>query len=66
MGSATGGVVRMGLSGRPLAEVAAWVEASCQAQGVPVHVTDAAVLRDVAVLFGAGARTGSGRAATAA
>jgi hypothetical protein len=56
----------MGLSGRPLAEVAAWVQASCQAQGVPVHVTDTAVLRDVAALLGAGSRSGSGQAATAA
>jgi hypothetical protein len=54
------------LSGRPLDEVAAWVQASCQAQGVPVHVTDTVVLRDVAALLGAGSGSGSGQAASAA
>ena len=31
--------------------VAAWVQASCDAQGVPVLVTDAGVVADVAVLL---------------
>ncbi len=56
----------MGLSGRSVEEVAAWVEASCREQGVPVHVTDAEVLRDVVALLGGSARSGSGLAATAA
>ena len=34
--------------------VAEWVEDSCRAQGVPVKVTDAAVLGQVAVMLGAG------------
>lgn len=33
--------------------VAAWVTASCEAQGVPVKITDALVLRDVEALLGA-------------
>lgn len=38
-------------------EVAAWVIASCAAQGVPVKVTDVTVVRRVGVLLGA---TGDG------
>ena len=34
-------------------DVAAWVAASCEAQGVPVKVTDVRVVARVAVLFGA-------------
>lgn len=34
--------------------VAEWVENSCRAQGIPVKVTDAAVLGQVAVMLGAG------------
>lgn len=48
-------MVRMGLSHLPADELAAWVEASCAAQGVPVKVTDAAVVRRVGMLLGAGA-----------
>lgn len=36
-------------------ELAAWVEASCVAQGVPVKVTDPAVVRRVCALLNAGA-----------
>ena len=35
------------------AVVAAWVEASCVSQGLPVHVTDLGVLGQVAGLLGA-------------
>lgn len=41
----------MGLSGDALA---AWVEASCSAQGVPVKVADAAVVGRVVVLLDGG------------
>ena len=34
--------------------IAAWVQASCQAQGVPEKVTDLAALREIGVLLGAG------------
>jgi hypothetical protein len=34
--------------------VAEWVEQSCRVQGVPVKVTDSAVLGQVAVMLGAG------------
>lgn len=40
--------------------VAEWVEESCNAQGVPVKVTDAAVLGQVAVMLGAGRIPGGG------
>lgn len=44
---------RVGVMGRLSdAELAAWVSASCRAQGVPVKVTDSAVVRDVCVLLG--------------
>jgi hypothetical protein len=46
-------------------EVAAWVEASCAAQGVPVKVTDPAVVRSVCVLLG-GRGAGRSRQATPA
>ena len=36
-------------------EVAAWVAASCAAQGLPVKVTDVATVSDVCVLLGGGA-----------
>lgn len=34
-------------------DVADWVAASCESQGVPVKVTDARIVAKVAVLFGA-------------
>jgi hypothetical protein len=34
--------------------IAAWVQASCQAQGVPEKVTDVGALREIGVLLGAG------------
>lgn len=40
------------------AELAAWVAASCEAQGLPVKVTDSAVLRGVSVLLGGSALGG--------
>jgi hypothetical protein len=33
------------------AEVAAWVRASCEAQGLPVHVSDSRVLGEIAELL---------------
>lgn len=56
----------MGLSHFTEAEIAAWVTASCQAQGVPVKVTDPAIIRHVGVLLGsaperAGAQARSAR-----
>lgn len=36
-------------------EVAAWVEASCAAQGVPAHVSDQTVLAAVVALIGGAA-----------
>lgn len=47
----------MGLSG---GELAAWVTASCAAQGVPVKVTDALVVERVSALLG-GRGAGCGR-----
>lgn len=53
-------------------EVKRWVEASCAAQGVPVKVTDAIVVRQVGKLLGAGsdatgrADAGGAQAAAAA
>ena len=41
-------------------ELAAFVQRSCEAQGVPVKVTDARLLDDVAALLAAG--TGGSRA----
>lgn len=55
----------MGLSHLPPDELAAWVEASCAAQGVPARITDAHVVREVAVLLGGPVRAGSGRTAQA-
>jgi hypothetical protein len=49
--------------------LAAWVEASCAAQGVPVRVTDPGVLARVGVLMGAAPGTdgrASGRSTAAA
>lgn len=40
------------LSGLPEVVLAAWVESSCAAQGVPVKVTDPGVMRQVATLLG--------------
>lgn len=37
-----------------------WVEASCTAQGVPVHVTEPSVVSQVGVLLGAPRRKPSG------
>ena len=45
----------MGLSGLPEDRLSAWVEASCDAQGVPAKVTDGAVLRRVVALLGGAA-----------
>jgi hypothetical protein len=45
----------MGLSHLPAGELAAWVEASCAAQGLPARVTDGLVLRQVVVLLGGAA-----------
>lgn len=42
------------LGGLDPAVLAAWVVASCREQGVPVKVTDAAVLTRVRVLLGGG------------
>ena len=38
----------------PAAVVAEWVESSCRAQGVPVKLRDASVIRDVVVLLSSG------------
>lgn len=48
--------------GRGLASevVAAWVAASCSAQGVPVKIADAGAIRDVAVLLTGRDRIGPG------
>ena len=43
----------MGLSHLSAEELAAWVEASCASQGVPVKVTDPMVVRRVGTLLGA-------------
>lgn len=51
MAGATGGVGGMGrLSSE---ELAAWVAASCETQGLPVKVTDPEAVRQVWVLLGA-------------
>lgn len=42
-----------------LEQVAAWVEASCAAQGVPVKVSDPAVVKAVGVLMGGRDATGA-------
>ena len=34
--------------------IAAWVKATCQAQGITEKVTDVAALREIGVLLGAG------------
>ncbi len=44
------------MSGVDPAVLAAWVRASCEAQGVPEKVTDPAVLHRVSTLLGAGAQ----------
>ena len=49
----------MGLSALSAEDLAAWVAKSCAAQGVPVKVTDPAVLRQVGVLL-TGQASGSG------
>jgi hypothetical protein len=49
----------MGLSNLSPEELAAWVAKSCTAQGVPVKVTDPAVLRQMGELLG-GQASGSG------
>lgn len=43
----------MGLSNLTRGELAAWVTASCQEQGVPVKVTHPSVIRQVGTLLGA-------------
>lgn len=42
----------MGLSDLSVAQLAAFVTASCEAQGLPLHVQDPASLRTVAKLLG--------------
>jgi hypothetical protein len=49
----------MGLSNLPPETLAAWVEASCAAQGVPAKVTDPTVVRRVGALLGAAPDSGS-------
>lgn len=44
------------MSGVDSQVLAAWVRASCEAQGVPEKVTDPAALRRIGTLFGAGAQ----------
>jgi hypothetical protein len=46
------GDVAVVVRGVPPERLAAWVEASCAAQGVPPRVTDPALLRRVVVLLG--------------
>jgi hypothetical protein len=53
LAGSAGCVVRVGLSPLPASVVAAWVQASCAAQGVPIKVTDPTILRRVGVLLGA-------------
>lgn len=53
MEGAAGGVVRVGMSHFSAQEIAAFVEASCAAQGVQVKVTDPLVVRRVGALLGA-------------
>jgi hypothetical protein len=48
------GVVRMGLSLLSPEDLAAWVRASCQSQGVPARITDPGTLARVVVLLGGG------------
>lgn len=43
----------MGLSHLSAEQIAAWVIASCRAQGLPVRVSDPLVVRQVGVLLGA-------------
>jgi hypothetical protein len=43
--------------------LAAWVEASCHSQGVPVHVSDPGVLTRVRTLVGVGMPVRGGSAA---
>lgn len=45
--------MRMGLSNLSPEELAAWVSASCAAQGVPVKVSDPTMVRRVGALLGA-------------
>lgn len=51
----------MGLSSLSANEVAAWVAASCAAQGVPIKVTDPTVIRRVGALLGAAEPAGRAR-----
>ena len=50
--TASGAMTRMSAD-----QLARWVEASCVLQGVPVKVTDARVVRQVATLLGAGSES---------
>jgi hypothetical protein len=45
--------------------VAAWVKATCQAQGVAEKVTDVVALREIGVLLGAGSGRTRAHGATA-
>lgn len=58
------GVV-VGLSDLPPDRLAAWVEASCAAQGVPSRLTDPALLGRVVVLLGDSAEAARARARSA-
>lgn len=51
-----GAVGRPAVSGIDPAALAAWVRASCEAQGVPEKVTDPAALRRIGDLLGTEAR----------
>lgn len=55
------GADAVGLSGLPVARIAALVEASCAAQDVPVKVAHPTVVRRVSVLLGAVPAAGRGR-----
>ena len=52
----------MGLSGLPLADLVAWVEASCARQGLMVAISNPSTIVSVAGLLTGRARGGGGRA----
>ena len=52
----------MGVRGAPEPEVVrAWVERTCEAQGVPVKIRDPRVIRDTVALIGQSRQSGSTR-----
>jgi hypothetical protein len=61
MGGAARGVGVMGVTRATPEEVRAWVKATCAAQGIPVKVTDPAVLAATVALLGQTRQTGSRR-----